>query len=263
MTITVSAPRAAGSVWRSGYQAGRARFPPRPPLTSWPATRQPRGQVLGQLAAAAPGPGSGATGRQAAGVALLLDWLAVQDGGSWQERWLASGADAAGATWTQVAGGWLKQARGPQARGLVLLAPALVTAVCAGIIRPSPGWLAAGGCDHAGLARAMAAFRDPAGFAELQAPGDGGPAAPAPKSARSHALRRAAVILAAKGGVIASIRIGDLLELLDTEAEVHGAARSDARRLLPAAPRDGRLRPGRARPGCGNCAPRASARPPR
>ena len=100
--------------------------------------------------------------------------------------------------------------------------------VCADIIRPSLSWLAAGGCDHAGLARAMAAFRDPAGFAQLQAPGDNGPATPAPKSARSHALRRAAVILAAKGGVIASMTIGDLLELLDTEAEVHGAARSDA-----------------------------------
>ena len=100
--------------------------------------------------------------------------------------------------------------------------------VCADIIRPSLSWLAAGGCDHAGLARAMAAFRDPAGFAQLQAPGDNGSAAPAPKSARSHALRRAAVILAAKGGVIAGITIGDLLELLDTEAEVHGAARSDA-----------------------------------
>jgi Phage integrase family len=250
MTATVSAPRAAASVWLSGYQAGRTRFPPRPAGGDWPATRQAREQVLGQLASAAPGPGSGGTGRHAAGLALLLDWLAGQDGGSWQERWLASGADGAGAAWTQLAGGWLKQARGPHARGLVMLAPALVTAVCADIMRPSLGWLAAGGCDHTGLARAMAASRDPGGFAQLQAHCDNGPAATAPKSARSHALRRAAVILAAKGGVLAGITIGDFLELLDTEADVHGAARSDAAacyRLLremgifgPAAP--GRLR---------------------
>ena len=97
MTATVSAPRAAASVWLSGYQAGRPRFPPRPALTDWPATRQPRGQVWEQLASTAPGPGSGGTGRHAAGLVLLLDWLAGQDGGSWQERWLASGADAAGA----------------------------------------------------------------------------------------------------------------------------------------------------------------------
>ena len=226
VTTTVSAPRAGASVWLSGYQAGRARFPPRPALRSWPATRQPRGQVLEQLAGAALRTAGGSPGRHAAGVALLLDWLAGQDGGSWQERWLASGADTAGATWTQVAGGWLKQARGTQARGLVLLPPALVTAVCAGIVRPSLGWLVAGGCDHAALARAMAASRDPAGFAQLRALGDGDRGATAAKTART--LRRAAVILAARGGVLAGITIGDVLELLDTEAEVHGAARSDA-----------------------------------
>ena len=38
-------------------------------------------------------PGS-ASGREA-----LLDWLAGQDGGSWQQRWLASGADTAAAAW--------------------------------------------------------------------------------------------------------------------------------------------------------------------
>jgi hypothetical protein len=198
----VSAPRAAASVWLSGYQAGRHRFPPRPALADWPASRQPRGQVLGQLAGTAPGPGSRDTGRQAAGLALLLDWLAAQDGSSWQERWLASGADAAGATWTQAAGGWLKQARGPHARGLVLLAPALVTAACADILRPSLGWLAAGGCDHAALARAMAASRDRGGFARLRELCASDRAATAPKAAGGHAARRAAVILAAKGGVL-------------------------------------------------------------
>jgi hypothetical protein len=46
-------------------------------------------------------------------------------------------------------------------------------------------------------------------------------------TARTRTLRRAAVILAAKGGTLADITIGDLLELLDTEADVHGAARGD------------------------------------
>ena len=225
-TATLSAPPAAASVWLSGYQAGRTRFPPRPALTGWPATRLPRGQVLGQLANGVSGPGSGEPGRHAAGLALLLDWLAGQDGGSWQERWLASGAEAAGAAWAQLAGGWLTRPRGPAARGLALLAPALVSAVCADVLRPSLGWLAAGGCDHGGLARAMAASRDPGGFAQLRALGEADQGATAAKMART--LRRAAVILAAKGGVLTSITIGDLLELLDIEASVHGAARSDA-----------------------------------
>ena len=59
MTVTVSAPRAAASVWLSGYQAGRARFPPRPALAAWPATRQSREQVrqARQRARPAPAPG--------------------------------------------------------------------------------------------------------------------------------------------------------------------------------------------------------------
>ena len=48
------------------------------------------------------------------------------------------------------------------------------------------------------------------------------------KTAGSHKLRRAAVILAARGGTLDGITIGDVLELLDTESQVHGAARSEA-----------------------------------
>ena len=70
----------------------------------------------------------------------------------------------------------------------------------------------------------MSALRDPGGFARLRALCDGGSAAAVSKTARTRTLRRAAVILAAKGGMLADITIGDLLELLDTEADVHGAA---------------------------------------
>ena len=95
----------------------------------------------------------------------------------------------------------------------------------------------------------MSALRDPEGFARLRALCDGGSAAAVSQTARTRTLRRAAVILAAKGGMLADITIGDLLELLDTEADIHGAARRTAAsyRLLremgifgPAAP--GRLR---------------------
>ena len=34
---------------------------------------------------------------RARGLARLLEWLAGQPGGTWQERWLASGAEEAGA----------------------------------------------------------------------------------------------------------------------------------------------------------------------
>ncbi len=92
----------------------------------------------------------------------------------------------------------------------------------------------------------MAAFRDPQGSAQLAELCDHEPGGPVPKTARAHTLRRAAVILAAKGGVLADIESGDVLELLDTEADVPGAVRpgaADCYRLLrqlgifgPAAP---------------------------
>jgi len=225
-------PRAAMSVWAAGYRAARRRFPPRPVAEDWPATAQTREQVSGQLAAMTAG--GTRSQRSPDGIEALLDWLEDQEGGSWQRRWLASGADAAGARWLALAGQWLSQ-RGGRAR---LVPWALMAAVCGDIVRPSLAWLAGAGYD-ADLARVMAAFRDPQGFAQL-AQLCGQP------TARTHTLRRAAAILAAKGGMIAGIQIGDLLELLDTEADVLGAARpgaADCYRLLrqmqifgPAAP---------------------------
>jgi integrase len=225
-------PRAATSVWAAGYRAARRRFPPRPVAADWPATAQTREQVSGQLAAMTAG--GTRSQRSPDGIEALLDWLEDQEGGSWQRRWLASGADGAGAGWLALAGQWLSQ-RGGRAR---LVPWALMAAVCGDIVRPSLAWLAGAGYD-ADLARVMAAFRDPQGFAQL-AQLCGQPAV------RAHTLRRAAAILAAKGGMIAGIQIGDLLELLDTEADVLGAARpgaADCYRLLrqmeifgPAAP---------------------------
>jgi hypothetical protein len=74
----------------------------------------------------------------------------------------------------------------------------------------------------------MAAYRDPAGFAQLEELCGQGPGGAVAKTARAHTAHRTAVILAAKGGELADIEIGDLLELLDTEADVVGAVRADA-----------------------------------
>jgi integrase-like protein len=219
MTAGVAAPRAAAAVRLAGYRAARSRFPPRPAAAAWPATTHGREQVLGQLA------GDAAGQRRIAGIEALLDWLEDQEGGSWQERWLASGAEALGVAWLQLPAQWLHQRAGHPDRRASILPRALVTAICGDIVRPSLGWLVAARYDT-GLARVMAAYRDPAGFARLA--GLGNHAGGVPKTARSYTLRRAAVILAAKGGLLASIQIGDVLELLDTEAEVLGAARADA-----------------------------------
>ena len=218
MTVAgIAPPRPAASVWLAGYQAARTRFPPRPAAAEWPATAQTREQVAERLTGLLPG--------SASGLEALLDWLAGQDGGSWQQRWLASGADAAGPPWWQVARDWLRRSGRP-VPAVAALVSALIAAICADIVRPSVAWLVAGNRDHRELARAIAAFRDPDGFGRLRAVCDSDPAVP--ETARGHTLRRAAVIVAAKGGMLPDIEIGDVLELLDTEASVHGAARGDS-----------------------------------
>ena len=207
-------------MWLAGYRAARTRFPPRTPAADWPSSTQAREQAHEHLAGLRPG--------QAGALGVLLDWLQGQDGGSWQQRWLASGSDAAGVAWRKLLpGGWVNRRPGPAGPVTSALVSALITAVGAGLVRPSLAWLVAGGCEHAELARAMSALRDPEGFARLRALCDGGSAAAVSATARTRTLHRAAVILAAKGGILADITIGDLLELLDTEADVHGAARSD------------------------------------
>ena len=133
--------RAAGpaSVWLAGYRAARTRFPPRTPAADWPASTQAREQAHEHLAGLRPG--------QAGALGALLDWLGGQDGGSWQQRWLASGSEAAGAGWRQLPGGWLNRRPGQAAPLPSALVSALITAVCAGLVRPSLAWLVAGGCE--------------------------------------------------------------------------------------------------------------------
>ena len=66
------------------------------------------------------------------------------------------------------------------------------------------------------LTRSLARIRDPEGFARLQALCDADPHVSA--EAVSLTLRRTAEIIAAKGGVVADITVGDVLELTDREA---------------------------------------------
>ena len=226
MTTVSGARRAAAPVWLAGYRAARTRFPPRLAQQDWPVTRQTREQVLGQLASTTAD--NAAAGQcSTGGIEALLDWLEDQEGGSWKERWLASGADAAGAGWLQLPAQWLHRRAGRPDRRANMLPRALVTAACGDLVRPSLTWLVAARYDT-DLARAMAEYRDPAGFARLEELCGHGGGGPVPKGACGHTRRRAAVIVAAKGGMLADIQVGDLLEVLDTEADVLGAARAGA-----------------------------------
>ena len=68
----------------------------------------------------------------------------------------------------------------------------------------------------------MAASRDVEGFAQLAAACDADPGVSV--VARSQALYRAAMIIAAKGGSLFDITVGDVVELLDAQAELRVSA---------------------------------------
>ncbi len=201
-------------------QQAQARFPARPVAASWAATRQERDRVLGRLSRAPfVRSNDSSQSQRVRGLAWLLNGLLEQVGETWQQRWLASGAEAADTAWREVfllrdgvegdPPEWHKSA----------LSSALAAMVSADFLRPSLTWLAAGTTGQGTLVRELARSRDPEGFARLRELCDNDPDVSA--VATSHTLYRAALIIAAKGGRLADITVGDALELLDVEAELH------------------------------------------
>lgn len=75
---------------------------PRPERSSdWPQTVCSREEILTALDLLEPGVAVKERNRRQVGMNLLMDWLGGFEGSSWQQRWLASGADAvAASTWT-------------------------------------------------------------------------------------------------------------------------------------------------------------------
>jgi integrase len=214
----VTFPGVSSRPSKAQRESARIRFPPRPTAIDWPATRRPRGAVWEQLTSGMfVLSNANSQERRVRGLAWLLDWLADQPGETWQQRWMASGADAAGGAWRQVPIAW-QQARGRESRWLRHeLSGALVVAICGDLVRPSLGCLVAGAAGKGSLTRNLARVRDPVGFARLRAL-----CAADPKVsgfAAALTLRRSAEIIAAKGGVLADITVGDALELMDREAE--------------------------------------------
>jgi hypothetical protein len=95
------------------------------------------------------------------------------------------------------------------------LSAALRAVVCADLVRPSLDWVVRVPAIKPYLAGEIAMTRDPSGFARLQARCNGHSGlSPA---ATSRTLQRSALIVAAKGGVLDDIVVGDVLELLDAE----------------------------------------------
>jgi hypothetical protein len=205
--------------------AALARFPPRPVALHWPATAAARCDVVERVTSALSVLGEsvrvGSNRRR--GLGLLLDWLEDQPGQSWQQRWLASGADADGDDWAQAPRQWLVGNGKWSSSRLELMTSSLLAVVGADVVRPSLTWLLTGGKKRK-LTRNMIRSRDRDGFEHLQRLCEHDAAITA--QAQSHTEFRCAVIVAAKGGTLADINVGDVLEVLDAEARLRGQRRS-------------------------------------
>jgi integrase len=191
------------------------RFPPRPVPDTWPATELDRDDVQALLLGPpfALGNPASQAGRKA-GLFRILDWLEQQPGGTWQDRWIASGADAAGnAGWRLLAARWLHAAgrgcRDPR-HDHVMFGSGVLPLICGEVIRPGLTWLTTPRTPRH-LVAELARARDPDGFSALTGLCD---AEPLGQSATNTARYQVAAIVAAKGGTIGDITVGDCLELM-------------------------------------------------
>jgi hypothetical protein len=199
-----------------------ARFPARPVISSWPQTRASRQDVLARLLAAPFALGnalSQQTRRQ--GVLTVVSWLESCAGDTWQERWAASGAEAA-PDWRDLVGCWRTERTGGSGHP-AHIGPGLLVLICADVIRPGLGWLSGFAPARRGLAEEMARTRDSAAFAELAAMCQANAVG---AQAGQTALIRVGLIMAAKGGTAGDITVGDCLELLEAATGLHGGVHS-------------------------------------
>ncbi|MDV6248134.1 site-specific integrase [Rhodococcus opacus] len=214
-------PEARTEAGSSSVLASLRRFPPRPLPDSWPETVQPRQLIVARLltepfttVSAGLQPG------RRRGLTRVLDWLEHQPGDSWQDRWLASGADAEGnMAWRRLPA--TDRSRADTEHGRLAVARGMSLLVCGDVIRPSLGWLMTPSTPR-DLAAEFARSRDAAGFEKLAVLCRG---AGVNTHTAQLAMRRIAAILAAKGGRVDDITVGDCLELLRVvEDQQAGAA---------------------------------------
>jgi len=219
LTDTTSPPAPAG---RSELLV---RFPPRPVTSSWPATEAPRTAMVNRLLSA-PFTLENRLSQQGRrlGVLGVVSWLQARPGVTWQERWLASGAETV-ADWRSLVDASDGRAGPSVTRPLGHLAPGLLVMICADVIRPSLPFLLASAGARRNLALEMVRTRDPDGFAAL---GRSVNDSAVGLQAGQQALTRIACILASKGGLVAEVTVGDCVELLELARQMRGEAEGRA-----------------------------------
>jgi len=226
-TRTVDAAVRGAPSPRLARGAADGRFPPRAVPVRWPATEQSRSQVLALLPPRRdlPRPERQPANARRRGLRLLIDWLEGHPGESWQERWLAAGAQEAGTSWEEVPAGWLRRQGKLSDTRLMLMTSSLAVLITADIVRPSLRWLLGGGKKRK-LGKGIVDHRDPGGFAQLRRACEDDPAIG--PEAQGQIAFRCAMVMATKGGLLADITVGDILEILAIELDLRGRAPAES-----------------------------------
>ncbi|MFQ4147091.1 site-specific integrase [Arthrobacter sp. LAPM80] len=214
VSITAADQAVAGRmVALTGAQL-RAGFPARELESSWLSTCQDRAAVLERVFAAPFRLENPSSQRpRDAGVRSVLGWLSSFPGETWQQRWQASGAEAAG-DWRDLFNGE-SVSRGPACPPVPHLSVGLLVLICSDVIRPSLGWLLLFAPVRRSLASEMARTRDGQAFSAMNRTCVDEEVG---LQAGQQALTHIAVIMAAKGGLVANVEVGDCVELLELTA---------------------------------------------
>jgi hypothetical protein len=114
---------------------------PRPDRGHWPQTTMSRTEVETHVFGVAGGT-QDAMKVKLVGVRRVLDWLEAQPGGSWQQRWRSSGADASGRDWVDLVPLGTGRHGGGTAKPGTIRA-GLVPLLLGQVVCPSMAWLLA------------------------------------------------------------------------------------------------------------------------
>jgi integrase len=211
--VATAAPATApqrSSLRGEALEALRQRFPARTVVAAGTATHKHRDEIVDTIFdRRKPVPAPTNYYNRRVGTIVILNWLENFPGSTWQDRWNASPAHQLGSGWTDavpLGTGSLDMAQDRAKAGVLSL-------ISADVIRPSMSWLVTA-CRCRALREILAAQRDPGGFERLEARVD--PVIWAGPAGRESRLQ-ISTLLAAKGGVINDITVGDCLELWDTE----------------------------------------------
>lgn len=153
------------------------------------------------------------------GLGHVLNWLDEQPGQTWQGRWTASGIENTGKAWRNVLRRWLEHHDLSGRYQLEVMVRAVSTLIAADVVRPSLAWLISSNM-RISITADTPDGRGDTDFDRLDALCASDPMISA--SAASRCRYRAVLIIAAHGGTISDITVGDVLELLDTEATLIG-----------------------------------------